>query len=193
MSLSVDANLVDELTAPAYSIRETASHRQTYATLPRHSLIVCASLVQNPANLGSLCRTVEAFRLQSLVLADRAIVQHNAFRNVAVSAHLWQPIQACAIADLPQWFAQQQQQGYQIIGLSATPTAEPLPQFAFPQRSLLVLGQELTGIPPAILEQCDRTVSIPQFGMVESLNVQTAAAIAVYEYVQQWNLKPLSD
>lgn len=161
--------------------------------LPRHSLIVCASLVQNPANLGSLCRTVEAFRLESLVLADKAIVQHNAFRNVAVSAHLWQPIVACAIDALPQWFTQQQQQGYEIVGLSVSPISEPLPQFAFRQRSVLVLGQELTGIPPEILQKCDRTVSIPQFGMVESLNVQTAAAIALYEYMRQWTLKPIRD
>ncbi|WP_206603110.1 TrmH family RNA methyltransferase [Leptolyngbya ohadii] len=147
--------------------------------------MVCASLVQNPANLGSLCRTVEAFRLESLVLADEAIVQHNAFRNVAVSAHLWQPIVSCAIESLPQWFVKQQQRGYEIIGLSVSSKAEPLPQFAFPKRSVLVLGQELTGIPVDLLQKCDRTLYIPQFGMVESLNVQTAAAIAIYEYVRQ--------
>jgi tRNA G18 (ribose-2'-O)-methylase SpoU len=168
----------------------TASHdRHSYAALPRHSLIVCASLVQNPANLGSLCRTVEAFRLESLVLADEAIVQHNAFRNVAVSAHLWQPIVSCAIESLPQWFAAQQQRGYEIIGLSVSSNTAPLTQFAFPQRSVLVLGQELTGIPADLLQKSDRTVSIPQFGMVESLNVQTAAAIAIYEYVRQQELK----
>lgn len=168
-------------------------NRHAYAGLPRHSLIVCASLVQHPANLGSLCRTVEAFRLESLVLANEAIVQNNAFRNVAVSAHLWQPVASCAIEALPQWLDQQQQRGYEIIGLSVSQTAEPLPQVAFSERSVLVLGQELTGIPSEILQQCDRTVSIPQFGMVESLNVQTAAAIAIYEYVRQWSLKPIND
>jgi tRNA guanosine-2'-O-methyltransferase len=180
------SSLVD---ASSSSLRD----RHSYAALPRHSLIVCAALVQNPANLGSLCRTVEAFRLESLVLADKAIVQNNAFRNVAVSAHLWQPLLSCAIESLPEWFAQQQQRGYEVIGLSVSSAAASLPQFAFPQRSVLVLGQELTGIPPKILQQCDRTVSIPQFGMVESLNVQTAAAIAVYEYVRQWSLKPARD
>jgi tRNA G18 (ribose-2'-O)-methylase SpoU len=65
--------------------------------------------------------------------------------------------------------------------------AIPLYHFAFPQRSILVLGQELTGLPPDVLQQCNRAVTIPQFGMVESLNVQTAGAIAMHEYMRQWH------
>ena len=49
----------------------------------------------------------------------------------------------------------------------------------------LLLGQELTGIPDSILALADQAVTIPQFGLVESLNVQTAAAVAVYEYLRQ--------
>ena len=47
--------------------------RDAYADLPRFPLKICASLVNHPANLGALCRTVEVFRLESLVMADSAI------------------------------------------------------------------------------------------------------------------------
>ncbi|HEY9696967.1 MAG TPA: RNA methyltransferase [Trichocoleus sp.] len=163
--------------------------RQSYDSLPRHPLIICASLVQNPANLGALCRTVEAFRLVSLVLADQAIVQTSPFRNLAASTHYWQPIEICPIAQLSEWIVQQRQMGYSPIALDTQPTAIPLTQFAFPQTTILILGQELTGIPEAVLAQCDRAVTIPQYGLVESLNVQTAAAIAIYQYVQQWGME----
>ena len=76
--------------------------------------------------------------------------------------------------------------GYSLIALDASPVATPLTQFSFPKNSVLLLGQELTGIPKQILEQCDRAVTIPQYGFVESFNVQTAAAIAIYEYMRQW-------
>ncbi|MBF2051707.1 MAG: TrmH family RNA methyltransferase [Leptolyngbya sp. IPPAS B-1204] len=158
--------------------------RESYRALPRHPLIVCATLVQNPANLGGLCRTVESFRLQSLVLADLATIRSPVFKNLAASSHHWQPLQACPPADLPQWLGQQQA-NYPIVALTAEPTAIPLPKFVFPQQAVLLLGQELTGIPAALLDQCDYAVTIPQFGLVESLNVQTAAAIAIYEYVRQ--------
>ena len=53
----------------------------------RSSLIVCASLVENPMNLGALCRTVEVFGLESLVLSRLVISQTREFIKLAVSAH----------------------------------------------------------------------------------------------------------
>lgn len=159
--------------------------RANYENLPRHSLIVCASLVQNPANLGRLCRTVEAFRLQALVLADLGITQTPAFRNSAASSHHWQPLWECSPDALPNWLNQQQQAGYTLISLDANPTAIPIAQFRFPLQTVLLLGQELTGILVDLLNQCNHSVTIPQFGLVESLNVQTAGSIAIYEYIRQ--------
>ncbi|MBD2058836.1 RNA methyltransferase [Oculatella sp. FACHB-28] len=159
--------------------------RDSYANLSRHSLIVCATLVQNPANLGGLCRTAEAFRLESLVLADGAIIQTPAFKNLSASTHHWQPFTICPVESLLTLLTQQQQSGYNLIALHTSPEAIPLTQFTFPRQSVLILGQELTGIPSNVLELCDQMVMIPQFGLVESLNVQTAGAIAIYEYVKQ--------
>lgn len=159
--------------------------RDEYSTLPRYPLTVCAALVQNPANLGGLCRTVEAFRLETLVVSNLAVAQSPVFRSLAASSYCWQPLQACSIDHLPAWLAQQEQAGYVNVALDADSTAMPLPQFTFPQRSVLLLGQELTGIPQSLLHRCNYKVTIPQFGMVESLNVQTAAAIAIYEYIKQ--------
>ncbi|MBW4659971.1 MAG: RNA methyltransferase [Drouetiella hepatica Uher 2000/2452] len=163
-------------------------NRADYSQLPRHSLIVCATLVHSPVNLGGLCRTAEAFRLEAMVLADLAIAETHPFRNLAASAHHWQPLNACALDVLPSWLSQQRQLGYSLIALDANPAALPLTEFVFSQKTVLVLGQELTGIPAAILDQCDRALSIPQSGMVESLNVQTAGAIAIYEYIRQQSL-----
>jgi tRNA G18 (ribose-2'-O)-methylase SpoU len=166
-------------------VLQRPSNRNEYSTLPRHSLIVCASLVQNSANLGGLCRTVEAFRLQALVLPDLAIARSPNFKNLAASSHHWQPLQACSKEELPEWLWQQQQHNYSIVALTADLDAVPLPKFSFPQQTVLLLGQELTGIPSALLQRCEHRVTIPQFGLVESLNVHTAAAIAIYEYVKQ--------
>ncbi|HEY9643035.1 MAG TPA: RNA methyltransferase [Coleofasciculaceae cyanobacterium] len=145
--------------------------RDRYAQLPRHPLILCASLVHSSVNLGGLCRTAEAFRLEALVLPNLAIAQTPAFRNLAASSHHWQPLLACPPQDLDRWLTQQQQAGYSLIALESSPDAIPLTEFAFPQQTVLVLGQELTGIPPAISQRCDRSISIPQYGLVESFNV----------------------
>ncbi|MEO0537878.1 MAG: RNA methyltransferase [Cyanobacteria bacterium P01_A01_bin.123] len=151
----------------------------------RYPLIVCASLVQNPMNLGALCRTVEGFRLASLVLPSQAVIDDWEFRKLAVSAQQWQPLAVCAPASLPKWIQHQQHQGYTVHALTLSPQAEVLSKVIFPQRTVILLGRELTGIPMEIEKLCDRRVVIPQYGQVDSLNVATAGAIAMYEYMRQ--------
>ncbi|MBW4461053.1 MAG: RNA methyltransferase [Nodosilinea sp. WJT8-NPBG4] len=152
-----------------------ALFRTQYPNLPRHPLVVCASLVENPMNLGMLCRTAEAFRLEALVLDELALTRNRQFRQGAVATHQWQPMVGCAAEQLPQWLAARRQQGYSPIALDLQPQATPLPEMHFPQRMVLVLGRELTGIPSGVAAACDQAVVIPQYGVVQSLNVQTAA------------------
>lgn len=164
---------------------QTAIARHDYSQFPRRTLVVCASLVQNPANLGGLCRTAESFRLEALVLADLAIAHSVPFKNLAASAHHWQPLIGCSTQRLPNWLEQRRSLGYSLIALERCPAAIALTEFVYPSRSVLLLGKELTGIPASLRQICDVVVSIPQAGMVESLNVQTAGAIAIYEYARQ--------
>lgn len=163
-------------------------HRQSRLPQPltwRHPFYLCASLVQNPMNLGALCRTAEVFRLHQLVLANLAIVQTPEFRKLAVSAHHWQPLAACPPSQLSTWITHHQASGVSVLALTRHPQAIALPDFHFPHQSALLLGRELTGIPADLVEQCDAIIAIPQFGQVESLNVHTAAAIAAYAYLCQ--------
>ncbi len=162
--------------------------RTQYPTLPRHALVVCATLVENPINLGMLCHTTEAFRLEALVLSDLKLAQDRKFRQGAVATHQWQPLIACAPENLSQWLRQQRQRGYTPIALDLQPHAVPLADMSFPEQAVLVLGRELTGIPPTVAAACDQAVTIPQYGVVQSLNVQTAAALAIYAYIGQWGI-----
>lgn len=162
--------------------------RTQYSTLPRHPLVVCASLVENPINLGMLCRTAEAFRLEGLVLSDLRLTQDRKFRQGAVATHQWQPLMDCSPKQLPDWLGRQRQQGYSPVALDLRPEAMPLAEVAFPERVVLVLGRELTGVPAAVAAACDRALVIPQYGLVQSLNVQTAAALAIYAYICQWGM-----
>ncbi|MDB9529840.1 RNA methyltransferase [Oscillatoria sp. CS-180] len=152
----------------------------------RHPLKLCATLVQNPMNLGALCRTAEVFGLEQLVLPSLKWAEDQEFRKLAVSAHQWQPMTECSVDQLSHWMSQQQHQGMSIIALCRHNQAIPLPKFLFPKRSVLLLGRELTGIPEALIAQCNAVVEIPQYGQVDSLNVAVAAAIAIYAYLSQY-------
>ncbi len=146
------------------------------------SLVVCASLVEKITNQAALCRTCEVLGVNRLILPRPEDSWE--FRKITASAHQWQRLEYCDTEHLPQWLTQQTD--YTRVALTVGETPQCLTRYLFPPRTLLLLGRELTGIPSNLLSLCDATVTIPQYGQVESLNVQTAGAIAIYEYNRQW-------
>ena len=87
-----------------------------------------------------------------------------------------------------------QAQGKQIWALELSPAALPLAQAVGswptdahtgdPATVVLVLGNEVTGIDPAILQLADRVVAIPMQGSKRSLNVAVAFGVAAYALTQ---------
>lgn len=68
----------------------------------------------------------------------------------------------------------------------------PLPETALPEHSAFILGHEEYGISADITAYPDiRSLTIPQFGQVQSLNVSIAASIVMWEYLRQHSFKPI--
>lgn len=75
------------------------------------------------------------------------------------------------------------EQGYRVWALEGGVRAEPLYALESPwpgKPILLVVGNELTGVDPGILELCERVVCLPMQGYKGSLNVAVAFGITVY-------------
>ena len=54
--------------------------------------------------------------------------------------------------------------------------------------TVLVLGNEVTGVDPSVLEVLDEVVEVPMFGFKNSLNVAAAAPVVLYEVLRQRGL-----
>jgi tRNA(Leu) C34 or U34 (ribose-2'-O)-methylase TrmL len=154
----------------------------------RQDLVLCASLVDKATNLGGLARTAEVFRLHRLVINDLSVVQNPVFKAMAVTAERHVPIAAVPGGALPSFLAAKRAEGYSLVGLEQTTGSISMPDYAFPQRCVLLLGAEGVGIPADLLPLLDACVEIPQPGKaVRSLNVHVSAALAVYSYTCQWH------
>jgi tRNA G18 (ribose-2'-O)-methylase SpoU len=82
---------------------------------------------------------------------------------------------------------------YNIVMLETnidTPSIGPLATFSWPERPLLVVGSESQGIPTDLFLYAYHTVEIPSFGSTRSLNVASAASIALYDYVSKMMYQP---
>jgi len=87
--------------------------------------------------------------------------------------------------NLATFFESKRKQGYLLIGIEQTNESKPLHKFTFPEKCVLVLGREKTGIPTEIISQLDVCLEIPQFGVIRSLNVHVCASLVIWEYTRQ--------
>ncbi|KAM5300648.1 putative methyltransferase TARBP1 isoform 3-T4 [Glossophaga mutica] len=153
-------------------------------------LIVVASLIDKPTNLGGLCRTCEVFGASVLVVGNLRCVHDKQFQHLSVSAEQWLPLVEVKPPQLTDYLQQQKAQGYTVIGVEQTARSADLTQYRFPEKSLLLLGNEREGIPANLIQQLDVCVEIPQQGIVRSLNVHVSGALLVWEYTRQQLHRP---
>ncbi|XP_050981774.1 probable methyltransferase TARBP1 isoform X2 [Labeo rohita] len=149
------------------------------------NLIVVASLIDKPTNLGGLCRTCEIFGAKALVLDSLRHVNDKQFQALSVSSELWLPMLEVKPAELSDFLQLKKREGYWVIGVEQTSNSQSLQDYTFPERSLLLLGNEREGIPANLLQLVDVCVEIPQHGVTRSLNVHVSAALLVWEYTRQ--------
>ena len=128
-------------------------------------------------NLGALFRNAAAFGVHAVLLGPDACdpLYRKAIR-VSVGAALTTPFARLAAED--DVVARLAAHGFTPLALSPR-GAEPLGQGVRPPRAALIVGAEGPGLPDALLARC-RTVAIPMAAGFDSLNVATAAAVALH-------------
>jgi len=78
---------------------------------------------------------------------------------------------------------------YMFVGIDNIPeTTYKLTNFPWCRNTMMIFGEESTGLTPEMIELCDHVVSIPMCGSVRSLNCGTASGIALYEYRKYFDI-----
>uniref|UniRef100_A0AAQ4PDT1 tRNA (guanosine(18)-2'-O)-methyltransferase TARBP1 n=1 Tax=Gasterosteus aculeatus aculeatus TaxID=481459 RepID=A0AAQ4PDT1_GASAC len=149
------------------------------------ALLVVASLIDKPTNLGGLCRTCEIFGASTLVLDSLRHVSDKHFQSLSVSSELWLPLLEVKPMELTDFLQVKKSEGYCIVGVEQTANSRSLQDYRFPEKTLLLLGNEREGIPANLLQMFDVCVEIPQQGVTRSLNVHVSAALLIWEYTRQ--------
>ncbi|KAJ1352909.1 hypothetical protein KIN20_009411 [Parelaphostrongylus tenuis] len=154
-------------------------------TLKDHGLIVVASLVDKPANLGGLCRTCEIFGVETLILADHVFLSDPSFKALSMFSEKRQRIEAIRPENLLSYLKNMRKNGYTVIAAEQTTDSVFLHKFQFPVKTVLLVGDEKEGVPVHLLQCVDQTVEIKQLGQTRSLNVHVSAALFIAKYAEQ--------
>ena len=145
------------------------------------SLIVLCDGIEDVHNLGSILRVAECAGADGVVIpkAKGASVTEAVIR---ISAGAAEHIPVAKVPSVNYAIDELKKRGYWIYALEAG--GESIYETALSGKVALVVGGEDSGVKRLTREKCDKTLSIPLFGKVNSLNASVALGIAVYEVVR---------
>jgi 23S rRNA (guanosine2251-2'-O)-methyltransferase len=173
---AVHNGIVAEVSEAGYADFEEVVGRQS----TRFVLILDG--ITDPQNFGAILRVADGFGVDLVVIPQHESV---GLTPVAVkaSAGASQWVAVAQVTNLARAIEALKKSEYWVYAAAAG--GDPPDSIDFTGRVALVLGSEGKGIRRNVLEHCDRVVTIPMTGHVDSFNVATAAAVLCYEVRRQ--------
>ena len=146
------------------------------------TFVLILDSITDPQNFGAILRVADGFGVDLVVIPEHDSV---GLTPVAVKASAgaseWVPV--AQVTNLARTIETLQKAGYWVY--AAADGGNPPQAIDLRGKVALVVGNEGKGIRRNVLEHCDRVVTIPMQGHIESFNVATAAAVLCYEVRRQ--------
>jgi len=145
-------------------------------------VIVILDNIRSGNNVGSVFRTSDAFRIEAIYLCGiTAQPPQRDIQKTALGATEtvnWQYFKNALDA-----VKAARDKGYKIMSIEQTKNALMLDQFIpeTEKKYAIVLGNEVRGVQQEVIDQCDGSIEIPQFGTKHSFNISVSAGIILWD------------
>jgi tRNA G18 (ribose-2'-O)-methylase SpoU len=145
----------------------------------RHPFHVAIENWQHDINIGSIVRSANAFAADTVHIIGRkrwnkrGAMVTDRYQHVVYHPDVAAFVQWARAASLP------------IIAIDNVPGSVIIETFAFPERCVMLFGQEGPGLSDEAIEAADAVVEITQFGSTRSINASAAAAVTMHNWVLQ--------
>ncbi len=143
------------------------------------NFFLALDLLQDPQNVGSLLRIADAVGVHGVLLQERRGVGVTP-AVVSASSGAVEHLLVAQVSNLVNALKTLKDNDVWIVGLDLGPNILPLDRTDLNINLCLVLGGEGDGLRRLVRDTCDLLLTLPMRGHVESLNVSTAGAIALY-------------
>jgi len=146
-------------------------------------LVVALDQIQDPHNLGAVCRAAEVAGAAGVVIPARRAASVTAAACKA-SAGAVEHLSVARVRNLADWLAEAKEAEAWVYGADAE-SERRYTEVEWTGRAVLVLGSEGKGLRQRVANTCDELVSIPIAGSIGSLNASVAAAVILFEARRQ--------
>ena len=161
------------------------SHNDNRFTNKKHPIIIVCDNINNAPNLGSILRLADAFNVQEVRFCGQNIPLGRRMLKTsrATEKHVIYSNPESALNEIQKL----KNYNFKIVALEITKESQPISKLSINlnQPVVLILGDENYGISEEILLISDVIIHVEMFGNNSSMNVASAAAIALYEITKQ--------
>lgn len=147
-------------------------------------IIICDG-IEDPHNLGAIIRTAETCRVHGVIIPERRSASLNATVAKTSSGAL-EYVKVARVTNLVNEIEKLKEQGVWVFG--ADMDGEDISTVDFTGPLALIIGNEGSGMGRLVAKSCDRIVSIPMYGKINSLNASVAAGIMMFQAAKQRNM-----
>lgn len=147
----------------------------------RHNFSILCQNLSNDFNIATVIRNANAFLAKEVIIYGRKRYDRRGTVGVHHYTNFHFVKETDELNDLLS------NNDYHIVGVDNIPKAQNIHTFSWNEEktTLLVFGQEQTGIDDSLLDFCQDVVYIPQYGSVRSLNVGCASAVVMDDYCRK--------
>lgn len=132
---------------------------------------------QDPGNLGTILRTVDAVGASGMLLLDSTLdIYHPSVVRASMGALFWHPVIEASFDEFAAW---SRQYHYHVYGTSAHARTN-YRSLQYQKPHILLLGSEREGLSQAHIVACEQVVNLPMRGRATSLNLGVAAGVMLY-------------
>ena len=134
---------------------------------------------QDPGNVGTILRTIDAVGASGLVLLDGGVdPYHPNSVRASMGAMFWYPLISASFSEFTHWV---REHGYHVYGTSAHAEVEYRTGVQYKRPMILLLGSERQGLSPEQAAICEVMLHLPMKGRTTSLNLAVAAGVMLYQ------------
>ena len=150
-------------------------------------LVVVLDEVRSLHNVGSVFRTSDAFRVESIYLCGiTATPPHPEIHKTALGAE--DSVSWIYYKDTRDAVNQLKDEGYTVLSIEQVEGSTMLQDVELEENKkyVIVFGNEVKGVKQEVVDMCDGCIEIPQFGTKHSLNISVTAGMVIWEFAKRF-------
>jgi TrmH family RNA methyltransferase len=168
---------------PQGILASVAQRKTTLADLNGFRYGAAVLAPQDPGNVGTILRTIDAVGADALILLDGGVdIYHPKVVRASMGALFWKPVVRTSFDNLLAWT---QEKNLQLFGTSARGTSDLSALNLAEKGWVLLLGSEQKGLSAEQVDACDTLLSLPMHGKGTSLNLGVATGVFLYGLMQK--------